>query len=994
MDVRSSSPTPPPPLVGRDRELALLHDRLTAARDGRGSLVLITGEAGIGKTALADALCREAAGTGAHVLIGHCYDRTETPPYGPWIQIARRPQALPDAANAPPVPRLDGATSQADLFAQARDFLVALTAQRPLVLVLEDLHWADSASLDLLRFVARGIDEVPLLLVATYRGEEVDRRHPLAALVPLLVREAPTERLGLRPLDTAAAQALVRARHDLAEPAVHRLAAYLIERTEGNALFLTELLRSLEEEGLIDRIARGAYAQAIAQTPVPALLRQIVDDRLSRLGDETAALLAIAAVVGQEVPLAVWGAVAGTDEEILLAAAERAEAAHLVTASARGDGIRFTHALIRDVLYEHVPALRRRRIHRQVAEALIALPAPDPDAVAYHLQQAGDERAAAWLVRAGERAEDAYALVTAAERYEAAIKLLDAQEGDPAERGWVRLLAAALRRHEDRDRAFEWAEEAVRLAATAGDPSLVARAQALLGLLLGYGGDYRTAVATIAAAADMVDRLPPGTGAARRREQQIDKVANRGTLIANLARGGRLAEARTQGEALPRKDDRSSVHARRTRRDRRCPQRTFHGLRVAGGAGTGTAVLRRVGRRLSRERPARARVDAQARGTDSRGAAVPGGRPGGAGAGCRGGGADGDVGGRARRPREPESAAVRPRPAAGARRAMARGARGSRATRYIGPSVPRGRAPLLPWDARPGAGGCRDGVAVRARAVAGSCRERARRAGGSNAGAVPASCGGARARRGRPRSARGWLDLHRRWLDFMEATLGRVEGEVLEAEWHRAAGEADRARDHAERALAHATTPRQPLALLAAHRILGILATDAGRTSDAEHHFAEALALADACRAPYERALTLLARADLAVAQGDRTTATELLDEVRAICTPMDARPRSRTMRSGSPPDSRWMARPVVHAWPSCGLDRARGRGAAAGGRRAEQWGDRGPALSQPPHGQGSRGEYLREARRTQPRRRDGVRAAAPHRMIPIPMRLRPSTGY
>ena len=103
MDVRSSSPTLPP-LVGRDRELALLHDRLTAARDGRGSLVLISGEAGIGKTALADALCRDAADSGAHVLIGHCYDRTETPPYGPWIEIARCPQALPDAANALPVP--------------------------------------------------------------------------------------------------------------------------------------------------------------------------------------------------------------------------------------------------------------------------------------------------------------------------------------------------------------------------------------------------------------------------------------------------------------------------------------------------------------------------------------------------------------------------------------------------------------------------------------------------------------------------------------------------------------------------------------------------------------------------------------------------------------------------------------------------------------------------------------------------------------------------
>jgi predicted ATPase len=243
----SSPPIPPPPLVGRDRELALLHDRLTAARGGRGSLVLIDGEAGIGKTALADRLARQATDAQVTVLAGHCYDRTETPPYGPWIEIAQRVQSLPDGANAPPVPRLDGATSQADLFTQARDFLVALTAARPLLLVLEDLHWADSASLDLLRFVAHGVAELPLLLLATYRGEDVDRRHPLAGLVPLLVREAPTERLNLRPLDTEAAQALVRVRYALAERAARRLALYLIERTEGNALFLTELLRSLED---------------------------------------------------------------------------------------------------------------------------------------------------------------------------------------------------------------------------------------------------------------------------------------------------------------------------------------------------------------------------------------------------------------------------------------------------------------------------------------------------------------------------------------------------------------------------------------------------------------------------------------------------------------------------------------------------------------------------------------------------------------------------
>src|SRR5688572_21496912 len=103
MDVRSSSTAP---LVGRDRELALLSDRLTSAHSGRGSLVLVDGEAGIGKTALADALCREAAKTGAHVLAGHCYDRIETPPYGPWLEVARRVEDLPGAS---PVPRIDGA---------------------------------------------------------------------------------------------------------------------------------------------------------------------------------------------------------------------------------------------------------------------------------------------------------------------------------------------------------------------------------------------------------------------------------------------------------------------------------------------------------------------------------------------------------------------------------------------------------------------------------------------------------------------------------------------------------------------------------------------------------------------------------------------------------------------------------------------------------------------------------------------------------------------
>src|SRR3954447_25902166 len=235
---------PRAPLVGRDRELGVLRAELAGAVAGSGRLALLNGAAGVGKTALTAVLCREAAGAGVAVLAGHCYDGTETPPYGPWLEVAQQARALALPDDAPPVPRLDGATSQAMFFAQARAFVAAATAARPLVLVLEDLHWADQASLDLLRHLAHALATLPLLLVVTYRGDELDRRHPLTALVPQLVREAPTARLDLRPFDADAAGALVRARYDLPAGEAARLAAYLLARTDGNALFLTERLRT------------------------------------------------------------------------------------------------------------------------------------------------------------------------------------------------------------------------------------------------------------------------------------------------------------------------------------------------------------------------------------------------------------------------------------------------------------------------------------------------------------------------------------------------------------------------------------------------------------------------------------------------------------------------------------------------------------------------------------------------------------------------------
>ena len=207
-----------PPLVGREREQAALRAALDAALAGRGSLVLIGGEAGLGKTALAEALLTEAASQGALALVGRCYDLSETPPYGPWAEaLARVPAGL-----GRPVP-IDlsggrGVTSQAVLLAATIEFLGALAARRPLVLLLDDLHWADPASLDLLRALGRALARLPILLLATYRIEDLTRLHPLFPLLPLLVREAAALRLDLRALDDEAVRAWLGARYRLAEP--------------------------------------------------------------------------------------------------------------------------------------------------------------------------------------------------------------------------------------------------------------------------------------------------------------------------------------------------------------------------------------------------------------------------------------------------------------------------------------------------------------------------------------------------------------------------------------------------------------------------------------------------------------------------------------------------------------------------------------------------------------------------------------------------------
>ena len=221
------------------------------------------------------------------------------------------------------------------LVAAAREALVGATSSRPLVLLLDDLHWVDPASIDLLRALARQVAAFPMLLLVTYRADEVTRGHPLYTLLPVLVREARIARLTLRPLDLQGVAALVAARYPLLGADAGRLVTYLDRRAEGNPFFIGELLYALEESGLLRPPGVGERVWALgdlAQAHLSSLVRQVIDGRAARLGEAARGLLAVAAAIGQDVPLRLWAAVAVAEEDALPPVVEAALEARLLLA--------------------------------------------------------------------------------------------------------------------------------------------------------------------------------------------------------------------------------------------------------------------------------------------------------------------------------------------------------------------------------------------------------------------------------------------------------------------------------------------------------------------------------------------------------------------------------------------------------------------------------------------------------------------------------------
>jgi DNA-binding NarL/FixJ family response regulator len=457
-----------PSLVGRERELALLAERLTAAGRGELGIVMLSGEPGVGKTRLLTELADHAAATGWQVLVGQAFDSEGMPPYLPFLEALHehvracpaddlRRQlgdgapdvalVLPDVGRRlPDLPtsrQLEPESDRYRLFDSLSRFIGAIArgSHSGLLLCLDDLQWADDSTLLLLEHLCRRLTNAPLLILATYRDTDLDVGRPLARTLEHLNRQRLSRRIDIKRLDVEGVRSML-AGLGRPEPPPSLVDAVYGE-TEGNPFFVREVFEYLAEEGrLFDAAGLWRPDLQVGATEVPQGVRLVIGRRLERLSAACRGVLALAAVLGRTLDYEVLRAIAEMSEDALLAVLEEAEAAQLLVSDDRGS-LTFGHELIRQTLLSGLTALRRQRLHLRAAEAIERLHGSAIEShladIAGHYRLAGASADPVKLIeystRAGERALDVRAYAESTRLLGEAIAALEVRSEQPENRG-------------------------------------------------------------------------------------------------------------------------------------------------------------------------------------------------------------------------------------------------------------------------------------------------------------------------------------------------------------------------------------------------------------------------------------------------------------------------------------------------------------------------------------------------------------------------------
>jgi DNA-binding winged helix-turn-helix (wHTH) protein/tetratricopeptide (TPR) repeat protein len=492
------------PFVGRSAVLEQLRSRLSRSRSGAGQVVLLAGEPGIGKTRTAAEVERFAREEGMRVLHGHGFEAEAAPAFWLWTQVLREaitdvdPEQLVRAAGSgapdlhavvPEMPREPGEEptgaeggqqARFRLFQSVTDLLVRLAEQTPLLLILDDLHWADADSLLLLQFVAPRIREAPILLIGGYRDVEVRREHALAGTLANLAREPHCQRIDLRGLDTPAIETMIET--VAGTPMTAELARSIEHMTAGNPFFVRELTRLLAHEGKLDLSAAEDWSLVLPQG-----VRDVIGRRLDSISAACNEVLRSAAAFTRDFSVPLLAEVLEQDRALLLERIDEALGARILVESQETTGhYAFAHALVRQTLYLELSTPQRLAIHRRIGLALERAHGAHVRAhlaeLAYHFIQAAPlgetERAVRYCIAAGEHAHQRHAYHEAARHYERALEVLDLDlESSDALRCDILLaLGESLMHAGQPDRARTHYGEAAGCARAMQRPDLLGRA--------------------------------------------------------------------------------------------------------------------------------------------------------------------------------------------------------------------------------------------------------------------------------------------------------------------------------------------------------------------------------------------------------------------------------------------------------------------------------------------------------------------------------------